>query len=195
MLSPVDPKMVLVSKEIEPGLWVFACPVSGGVWIPLQSYMDWRSGHSQNVGALPTGYVPSPPDDSGRKALLCPESGCMLIRYRVGHGLHFQIDRSPLTGGVWLDKGEWDALKSKKLHGELHLIFTAQYQAKIRSDEIDKNLEEVFRARIGPEDFEKAREFREWLVSHPRHRDILCYLLDGRTNPAEQVAPPAPQGR
>src|SRR5436190_1191141 len=135
MLSPVEPKAVLVSKEIEPGLWAFSCPVSGGVWIPLQSYMDWRNQHSESVTALPEGYSPSLSDDSGRKALLCPESGCMLIRYRVGHGLHFQIDRSPLTGGVWLDKGEWDALKSKKLHGQLHLIFTAQYQAKIRSAE------------------------------------------------------------
>ena len=116
----------------------------------------------------------------------------MLIRYRVGHGLHFQIDRSPLTGGVWLDKGEWDALKSKNLHTQLHVIFTAPYQAKIRTAELEQTLEEVFRDRIGPEDFEKVREFREWLTGHPKQRDILCYLLDGQSSSTAIEAPPKP---
>ena len=81
------------------------------------------------------GGAPVLQDDSSQRALICPESGRLLLRYRVGHGLRFHIDRSPATGGVWLDKGEWEALKSKGLHVSLHLIFTAAYQRQIRSAE------------------------------------------------------------
>jgi Zn-finger nucleic acid-binding protein len=96
----------------------------------------------------------------------------------VGHGLQFHIDRSPATGGVWLDKGEWEALKSKGLHVALNLIFTAAYQRQIRSEEYVQTLTETFRERIGAVDFSKVTEFGAWLAQHPRRRDICCYLLD-----------------
>jgi Zn-finger nucleic acid-binding protein len=164
-------------REIEPGLTAYECPKSGGFWIPLQSYSAWQESHPfQNApSAIPTAPVQ---DDSARRALICPESGRLLLRYRVGHGLQFHVDRSPATGGVWLDKGEWEALKSKGLHGSLHLIFTAAYQRQVRSGEYDENLKETFRDRIGAADFAKVAEFARWLASHPKRRDICCYLLD-----------------
>src|SRR5258708_476799 len=108
MQSPIAPDIRLESTELETGLHAYRCPKSGGYWIPLQSYLDWREVHSQ-VRPLPDGYEPEVADDTSRPALLCPESGCLLVRFHVGHGLKFQIDRSPKTGGVWLDAGEWDA--------------------------------------------------------------------------------------
>ena len=103
-------------REIEPGLEVYECPRSGGLWIPLQSYLAWKEQHpAGTAGPTETTGVPVP-NDSRQRALICPESGRLLLRYRVGHGLQFHIDRSPATGGVWLDKGEWEALKSKGLH-------------------------------------------------------------------------------
>src|SRR5262249_58678692 len=101
MQSPVSPTDSLQSKEIEPGLHAYECPVSGGVWIPLESYMTWRNKHLQETNPTQASYAPAPMDDSKQKALLCPESGCLLTRYRVGRGLQFHIDRSPVTGGVF----------------------------------------------------------------------------------------------
>jgi Zn-finger nucleic acid-binding protein len=100
-----------------------------------------------------------------------------LLRYRVGQGLPFHLDRSPATGGVWLDKGEWEALKSRGLHTTLHLIFTAGYQSEIRTSEYARRLAASFRERIGEADFSKAAEFGAWLASHPKRRDIWCFLL------------------
>ena len=112
MHSPVNPDITLQPREIEPGLSVYACPKSGGLWIPLQSYLAWKERQPQEVAAPAASATPVVPDDSRQRALVCPESGRLLLRYRVGHGLQFHIDRSPTTGGVWLDKGEWEALKS-----------------------------------------------------------------------------------
>jgi Zn-finger nucleic acid-binding protein len=173
--SPVADVMMHLG-EIEPGLCAYVCPESGGVWIPLQSYLDWKEHHGHDVSALPPGYVPTLADDSKRRALICPESGYLLIRYRVGHGLPFHVDVSSKTGGIWLDQGEWEALKSKGLHVELNHIFTAPYQERLRSQEREEVLEGVFRERIGEKDFEKATEFREWLRQHPKRREIRCYV-------------------
>jgi Zn-finger nucleic acid-binding protein len=110
--------------------------------------------------------------------LLCPETGCVLVRFSVGQGLRFQIERSPKSGGVWLDAGEWEALKSRELHSELHLIFTAPYQKRIRTELFRAQLNERFKSRIGDADFEKAGEIKSWILQHPKRRDIVAFLID-----------------
>ena len=165
-------------REIEAGLEAYECPRSGGLWIPLQSYLAWKERQPQATVAPVESCAPVLQDDSRQRALVCPESGRLLLRYRVGHGLQFHLDRSPATGGVWLDKGEWEALKSKGLHVALHLIFSAAYQRQLRTSEYVQRLTETFRDRIGAADFSRVAEFAAWLVGHPKRRDICCYLLD-----------------
>jgi len=165
-------------REVEPGHEVYECPKSGGLWIPLQSYLAWKDRQPPGAAA-PTGICPTAlQDDSRQRTLICPESGRLLLRYRVGHGLTFHIDRSPATGGVWLDKGEWEALKSRGLHVSLHLIYTAAYQRQVRSSEHVQRMMDTFRERIGAVDFAKVTEFGAWLARRPKRRDICCYLLD-----------------
>src|ERR1700722_5261248 len=120
MQSPIDSHVTLEAREIEPGLSGYECPKSGGVWLPLPSYLRWKNTHSGAAAPVPDRNPPVVADDSTQPARLCPESGRVLIRYRVGHGLPFHVDRSPETGGIWLDRGEWEALKSKGLHTELN---------------------------------------------------------------------------
>ena len=175
--SPACPDTTMDLGEIEPGLFAYTCPKSGGVWIPFQSYLDWKDHHRHDEAKLPAASTPELADDSRQRALICPESGRLLIRYRVGHGLKFHVDVSPDTGGIWLDRGEWDALKSKGLHLELNLVFTAPYQRQLRAEEHEKVLDGMFRERIGAADFEKVAAFRQWLAEHPKKRAIRSYLL------------------
>jgi Zn-finger nucleic acid-binding protein len=180
MRSPVFPEVNLQPKEIEPGLPAYECPQSGGYWVPLQAYEQWKANQPSSAGppsatldqAVAVGAEPK------RAALICPESGVVMLRYKAGHGLPFHIDRSPATGGVWLDKGEWEALKQRGLQVNLNLIFTASYQRDLRSAEYAQKLEEVFEERIGQADFARVAEFKEWMIRHPKHRDIWCYLAD-----------------
>ena len=191
MHSPVYPETTMQLRELEPGLEVYECPRSGGLWIPLQSYLTWKERQARGTTAPATDLAPTLQDDSARQALICPESGRLLLRYRVGHGLQFHLDRSPVTGGVWLDKGEWEALKSRGLHVTLHLIFTAAYQRQIRSSEYVHTLTEKFRDRIGAADFSKVAEFGAWVAGHPKRRDIFCYLLDNLEQKTELDAAPS----
>jgi len=144
----------------------------------MQAYFLWKEKHGCTVRPLPAEYEARLADDSAQRTLLCPASGGMMLRYRVGHGLNFQIDRSPTTGGVWLDAGEWEALKSKGLHDEMHLIFTAPYQKRVREERFNIQLQENFKTRIGEGDFEKVREFKAWLSGHAKRRDVLAFLID-----------------
>lgn len=178
MKSPAAPDTSLARIELEPGLEAFRCPVSGGTWIPLQSYENWKQGYRSGSHPLPPGYVPDTADDSQQPALLCPESGCLLVRFRVGRGLNFHIERSPRTGGVWLGAGEWDALKSKGLDRELHLIFSHPYQQQIVRELRDEQLRKQFAHRIGEPDFQRVADFVDWLSQHPKQRDIVAYLRE-----------------
>jgi Zn-finger nucleic acid-binding protein len=178
MRSPIHTDIYLQRVELEPGLEAFQCPKSRGYWIPLQAYTTWQDRHRDRIRPLPAGYEPHFEENAYQRTLICPESGCVLLRYRVGQGLNFRIDRSAKTGGVWLDAGEWEALKDKNLHDELHLIFGAPYQRRIRTDESHAQLRQLFAQRIGSADFVRVNEFRHWLHQHPRQREILAYLLD-----------------
>jgi len=184
MHSPLHSEVIMVPVEIEPGLNALQCPASKGFWIPLQSYLIWRERYRDRQVPLPSGEVSASEDDSTRAALFCPESGCLLQRFQVGHGLPFRIDRSPVTGGIWLDQGEWEALKGRDLHVELHQVFTAGYQKKVRSAQLQQTVLQAFREKIGEDDFERVGEFKSWLSQHPRSRDIICYLLDSEKSEA-----------
>ena len=105
MNSPVYPETAMQVREIEPGLAVYECPKSGGLWIPLQAYLAWKEQHPEAAKTPPGFSAPVVQDVSRQRALICPESGRLLSRYEVGHGLPFHIEHSPVTGGVWLDKG------------------------------------------------------------------------------------------
>lgn len=57
-----------------------------------------------------------------------------MSRFRVGHGFDFTIDRS-ISGSIWLDGGEWGALRERQFHDEIHLIFTASWRREIQAEE------------------------------------------------------------
>ena len=177
MQSPVYPDIALQPKELEAGLAVFQCPKSGGMWIPLANFLAWKETHALQTEPANTASPAVQPDDSHRGALVCPESGRLLIRYKVGQGLKFQVDMSPITGGIWLDQGEWEAMKYKGLHTEINFFSTSGYQFKIRAAEYEEKLEQTFRNRVGNEDYAKVESFKQWLVNQPQKREICAYLL------------------
>jgi Zn-finger nucleic acid-binding protein len=164
--------------ELAPGLEAFRCPESGGHWIPLRSYSLWLQAPGNRTARRSDDPPPELVGDANRPPLFCPESGALLVRYRVGRGLPFQIDRSPVTAGVWLDRGEWEALEKNGLHDELHRIFTAPYQREIRKEAYEESLRTAFSERIGEGDFPRVVEFREWMHGHPRAADIRAFLLE-----------------
>ena len=106
----------------------------------------------------------------------CPDCDYILARVRVGHGIPFTVDRCRHCEGAWLDGGEWDALKERRLHDDLYLIFDDAWQKSIRREEHVRVTEDSFRRRLGDEAYNRAREIRGWLDDHPARSEIFAYL-------------------
>jgi hypothetical protein len=81
MRSPFFAEDNLQPKEIESGLLAYECLRSGGLWIPLQSYEQWKAQQAASLASAPPdlNHVVPVPDDSKQPALICPESGVVML--------------------------------------------------------------------------------------------------------------------
>ena len=176
MNSPVAKDLALEREVLEPGLVVHRCPQSGGVFIPADSYWCWLRKHPKRLPHLPIDAA-EPVEISGTDSMakLCPISGTVMVRCRVGHGFDFHLDRSE-TGGIWLDGGEWEQLRVRNFHDELHLMFAAPWQRKVRGDEQKTGIETRLRERLGDEVYERLTEIRSFLAGHPARSEAMAFL-------------------
>ena len=180
-LSPVARGTALEPEPLPHGPQGWRCPKSGGRWINSQDYQEWHAerpaltADAAKAAAEPLDLAKLKAGDSGA-GKRCPEDGGFLIAHRVGQGLPFQLDRCGACGGIWLDAGEWNALLSLNLHGELTRIFTTNWQAKVRREEQSRARDESLRNKLGPKDFERLRTVSKWLRDHP-HRNLIVARL------------------
>jgi hypothetical protein len=176
MQSPLAHHKPLERVELEPDLIAYRCRETGGHWIPAQNYWNWRSklpaaavaeaAHAENA-------VPVSEFDDVVK--LCPESGTVMTRYRVGYGQPFRVERSH-TGGIWLDGGEWEALCAGHLQSSIHLIFAAPWQKAVRQQELDAAHIAHLQERLGAELLAKLQQLRQELAEHPQRAAALAFL-------------------
>ena len=177
MNSPAEPTVAMETIELEPGLTAYRCPRSGGHWISEGVYWRWISSRPERLGQLPPAAGHDVKEEPGQRVRICPETGRLMTRYRVGAGFSFRIDRSP-NGSIWLDRGEWEALKSRNYHDALLFVFTNQWQKEIVRNEQTEAVRRQFRERLGRDAYERALEFKKWLKQQPERELILCLLRD-----------------
>jgi Zn-finger nucleic acid-binding protein len=178
MQSPLGSHKGLERVELERGLIAFRCPETGGHWIPAENYWRWQS--TQTAVELADDPPPSevPVSEFDEVVKLCPESGTVMMRYRVGHGRSFRVDRSR-TGGIWLDGGEWEALKAGNLHLSIHRIFTSPWQKAVRHQVLDETLQTQLRERLGEDLLTRLLALRKELAAHPHREAALAFLHGG----------------
>jgi len=178
MNSPVEPHSALGPIELEAGLPAWQDAASGGVYLKSADYWEWLAHQPGRLETLPPkGPVAVGLEHPEGPARICPETGALMTRFRVGHGFTFQIDRSP-TGGFWLDAGEWEALKARNFHEEIHRVFTDGWQKGVRSQASREALEEQLRQQLGAEDYQQAVAFRGWLAAHPHRARLLAWIAE-----------------
>lgn len=185
MRSPVASHKQMTRIALEDDLIAFQCPESEGIFLPAESYFRWLSRQSGRLPHLPKSdgdLEELIEDDDVIK--ICPESGQIMQRYKVGHGFSFYLDRSP-SGSIWLDKGEWQALKDRQFHEELHLIFTAPWQDKVRAEQRKEVERELLVGRFGSELLAKIEDLRDELSEH-EHRAFALAYLQRPTKPHDQ---------
>lgn len=177
MRSPVESKKQMESVQLEDGLMAYRCPESGGHYIPATCYMRWLARQPARKPQLPPADDEQPVMQSDSAAYLCPETGTVMTRYKVGHGFRFSIDRS-ITGGVWLDAGEWEALRKRNFHDELHFIFTDPWQRRVRQTEVSTNRRKRLEERVGKDLLDRIDGLKSELESHPNREEIVAYIMN-----------------
>lgn len=178
MKCPVCTTRKLEKTELERNLKADTCAKCGGHWLSSGNYAIWLKQHGPTLPEKPFSEVSFDIKDS-EKAKICPQCGSILLKYKVGHGLDFYLDHCVGCGGVWLDRNEWEALKDRNLHDEIHRIFSTAWQKKIRMEKMHEELDNMYRHRFGDEEYNKIKEMREWIHTHPQKLAILSFLRDG----------------
>ena len=188
MRSPIASRKQMNRVQLEDGLLAYQCPETDGIFLPVVSYFQWLGKQRERLPLLPL------LEDSTEEALvdsqevkICPESGQLMQRYRVGHGFAFHVDRSP-SGSLWFDKGEWESLRKRQYHDELHLIFTSSWQRAVRNDDRKRAEAELLADRLGEDLVMKLDEIGRLIADNDYGDMALAYLH--RKNKREQDAAP-----
>lgn len=166
----------MVEKELETDLLALECPTCEGRWIQASRYWQWLRQHGSNLPEKPSSNTILPPVAESRGAKICPECGHILTRCRVGHDLSFHLDRCTACGGIWFDKNEWEILKSRNLHDDIHFIFSSAWQSQALREEIERHLQQMLERKLSEQDFAEAQRIRQWLSTHPYHEELYAFL-------------------
>jgi len=187
MQCPICKKHTMNPVDLAPDLSGLACSDCTGVWIARTEYDKWRAKQPADLpevaitdkGAADKQKSAQVAVAEPHKAKICPQCGHLLLPYRVGHGLSFSIDYCGACGGVWCDRKEWDAIKAKNLHDNLHDIVSANWQAAVRRSDVQEAIEQTYRRLLGAA-YGKASDLRAWMREQPQPQRsvILAYLSD-----------------
>jgi Zn-finger nucleic acid-binding protein len=173
---PACREHTLAPAQLDPLLPSHACTRCGGQFIRGEHYRAWLE-HPERKPSDANPQTSGDVHDSTR-AMLCPECGKLLARYRVGHGLSFFIDRCAGCGGIWLDANEWQALARTGLTDRIHLVFSTAWQAQILREQQQRAAEQRLVERIGQQDFDRLKELADWVETHPHFSEISAYLME-----------------
>ncbi len=163
----------LTPSFIEGQFRAHTCSSCNGNWVLIEDYVSWKEKNPQyTFDQAITCEI-----DETKRALLCPVSGKIMRKLRLSSNSDHRIDYSASVGGVWLDKGEWELLKTEGLAGSLNAVLTAHWQRNIRMNSTKDNFTEIYTDKFGNESYEKVKEFREWLHNQSDKADLRAYIL------------------
>ncbi len=78
---------------------------------------------------------------------------------------------------MWFDAGEWAMLREQGLHTNVHNVFTAVWQRKLRREDCAETFDRLYRERFGEAGFGELQRIREWLYSQPQRDAMLRFLI------------------
>ncbi len=106
----------------------------------------------------------------------CPACHHILARYRVGHGVAFLIDRCRNCNGLWFDRDEWQALRSRNLLHLLPHLTSDEWQRELHQADLQAQEEARLLSELDPEDLTRIREIKAWLDAHAKRMTLFRVL-------------------
>ncbi len=166
------------------------CSHCKGSWILVEDFVEWKKhnpDHHFSGQAIFSGQAMLEQDLSDtKKALFCPMSGTLMRKFRISSTHEHKLDYSAAVGGIWLDCGEWELLKSEGLAESLNALVTQQWQNQIREQSAKQNFSDIYKEKLGEEPYTRVKEFRTWLDKQPNKADLRAYLFAEDPYSAEQ---------
>ena len=108
---------------LETNLPAYKCANCNGLWISANEYLSWLLPENvlsiEEIDIEQEFDVPYPISESD-KAILCPDCGRFLRRFKVWPNVKFHLDRCHSCNGIWFDKNEWDAFRKIPLTWFVH---------------------------------------------------------------------------
>jgi Zn-finger nucleic acid-binding protein len=177
LTCPVCPDIGLRPAQLDDGLPSQSCPKCTGHLLTHEAYFAWRERGGTD---LPERLAPpdEPQLNNAKKAKRCPACGRIMRMARVGHGVQTSIDRCGTCGSFWLDANEWQVLKGRNLHDDLHFIHSDAWQADVSRAEREEMRLRLLREKVGNADFAEIVRVRDWLASNPRRVELITYLME-----------------
>jgi Zn-finger nucleic acid-binding protein len=181
VLCPKDRKTPLTDGCLSESLPIQHCSCCEGAWIPADSYETWQQ--EQLSSELDPGklaefaaedYKPSPYDT---QAALCPACGSYLARAKINLNNPFFIERCPSCNGIWCDGGEWEMLEKLEFHHAIPTLFTQEWQARVRRQEVMEQECQAMLAKFGEEIAQQIFDLAEVLEKHPNGDFGVAYLM------------------
>ena len=174
---PVCKTIELVKTELEENLSSYNCDKCGGHWIRGKEYWDWVEQHGTKLAeriheseSLQLAEPGIPVD--------CPECRFRMVKYLVGRGLDFTVDHCAGCKGIWLDRNEWEALRKRNLHDDLHGMFTSFWQEGAKREQRKKRMQQIYLDRFGEADYAEIKRVRHWLDTKTNREELMAYLMD-----------------
>ena len=176
MKCPVCKDQVMSNQQLEDNLSAHTCGQCSGKWIASYQYWKWKEVSGKSLSASETIQSSELSLEDDTVAKLCPECGHFLRHFPIGHGIEFGLDRCGNCGGMWFDANEWEVLKGKNLHDDVHKIFSEIWQRQIRDQEHQAAMEAFYKEKFGEDGYRKAQEIKDWIDAHPHKAELRAFL-------------------
>lgn len=151
------------------------CPACGGAALEMDDYRRWREQASVDASAA-AGVLVVEDHPAARP---CPSCARLMQRVRVGGTPDFRIDRCAACALVWLDRGEWDALRAAGLAGRIDEILSERWQRDLQAHEARVRREAQLREKHGDACVDELARVHAWLQGQPHREELLALLRAG----------------
>jgi Zn-finger nucleic acid-binding protein len=178
MKCPKCENQVLKATKIEQGLSAMGCGMCGGASVTLLYYRDWleRTPLDSRTLTVQTKALEEVENDDSKSAMCCPKCSRLMGKFKISGESNNRLDLCSSCDEVWLDGGEWELLKSLEMSNNMPLVFTEQWQNKLRKQATQQAREERLLKIISSQDLDTTKEFKQWLDKHPQRESILFFL-------------------
>lgn len=99
-----------------------------------------------------------------------------MLKYRISSNTEHKLDLSPAINAIWMDKGEWDLLKSEGLAKQLNAVFTDTWQRRIRQAKTEDVLQAMYEREFGDR-YQDIQAFRKRISDMPNKAEVIAYLV------------------